>query len=551
MKRYPHLNSTWSTVHLIFIGLIVLQSLSVGIIMLKQHGMGEEILLAHARDMMRRLADGAIQHTNSHMQSAENTARITSGLVKSDLLIPEKPETLEFYFLETLKTSSAISGIFYGDNQGEFLYVTRQPSLEGSDYLTKTIDIRDRQRFEEEVQRNSEFNILSRRRIEDDYDPRTRPWYAAFTQRKLLWTEPYIFFTSQNPGITVSIPSTNQSGALSGVFGIDIEISSLSDFLAHKQISTNSSSFIVTHDGSMAAHSNIATIKIFDKMGHPQLVNIADLTGDTIITTLWSRIRGMDRETLLKGVTLDFNADEKKHIAVVRSFPADSEWPWLMIVVAPENDFVGILRKSKRQHLLRALAYSIAITLFIFLLAARFFKPVRKLLQHAHFDPLTDLYNRRAFFEISEKLLTNAQANKYPICIAMMDVDDFKTVNDTYGHSIGDELLVAIAGRLRGALSDKDIIGRYGGEEFIILLTDATPEQGIRVCERLRLAVIDTPIQSVGGMLKTTVSIGLAPISNKKPDIDQAINRADQALLQAKSAGKNQVVLAGKQPKIC
>jgi len=545
MKRYSRLNNSWSAAHLIFIGLIVIQSLSVGIIMLRQHGMGEEILLAHARDMMLRLADGAIQHTNTHLQSAENTAHITTGLVKSGLLVPEKSEKLEFYFLEILKNSSAISGITYGNNQGEFLYVARQPEGNDATYLTKIINIQGDQKEQKHVHRKPDYSIQSQNLFEDSYDPRTRPWYNAFTEQKLLWTPPYIFYTSQNPGITVSIPSINPSDHLVGAFGVDIEISSLSSFLAHRQVSANSSSFIVTHNGSIAAHSNIETIKKFNDNGQLQLVNITELTENSRITTLWDRITSIDRKELLNGVSLDFNADGKKYLAFAQSFPEDSEWPWIMAVMAPENDFIGTLRKSKRYHLLKALAYSIAITLFLFLLAARFLKPIRKLLQHAHFDPLTDLFNRRAFFEITSKMLKHANEQKFPACIAMMDIDNFKSINDTHGHNVGDEILVAIAGRLRSALDEKDIIGRYGGEEFVVLLTDATADQGLKVCERLRGAISDTPIQSADAEIETTVSVGLAPVPDKALDITQTLYLADQALLHAKKAGKNQVVLAG------
>jgi diguanylate cyclase (GGDEF)-like protein len=545
MKRYSRLNNSWSAVHLIFIALIVIQSLSVGIIMLRQHGLGEGILLAHARDMMLRLADGAIKHTDTHLKSAENIARITTGHVKSGLLVPEKSEELEFYLLEILKNSTAISGITYGNNQGEFLYVSRQPDGSDATYLTKIITIRNDKKKQNKVYRNPDFSIQSQHLFKDNYDPRTRPWYDAFREQKLLWMPPYIFYTSQNPGITVSIPSLNPSGHVIGAFGVDIEISSLSDFLAHRQVSTNSSSFIVTHNGSIAAHSNIETIKKFNDEGHLQLVNITDLTENAIITTLWDRISSIDQKELLTGASLDFMADGKKYLAFAQTFPEDSEWPWIMTVMAPENDFIGTLRKSKRYHLLKALAYSIAITLFIFLLAARFLKPIRKLLQHAHFDPLTDLYNRRAFFEITSKMLKYAQQQHFPVCIAMMDIDNFKSINDTHGHNVGDEVLVAIAGRLRSALNEKDIIGRYGGEEFVVLLTDATPEQGLKVCERLRRAIADTPIQSAGAELKATVSVGLAPVPNKALNISQTLYLADQALLKAKNAGKNQVVLAG------
>ena len=511
--------------------------------MLRQHGMGEEILLTHARDMMLRLAEAAIQHTNSHLQSAENTARITTGLVKSGILAPEKSEELEFYLLELLKNSKSISGITYGDKNGEFLYVSKHPPNNKATYLTKSIDIQGTQKQQRKIYRNSDFSVHSHANMQDDYDPRTRPWFKAFTQQKLLWTPPYIFYTSKAPGITVSIPSANKFGDLIGAFGVDIEISSLSSFLAHRQVSTNSSSFIVTHDGSIAAHSNIEIIKKFSDNGHPKLVNIADLKDNTTITTLWNHINTIDSEALLNGAALDFNANGKKYLAYAQVFPEDSEWPWLMTVIAPENDFIGTLRNSKHNHLLKALAYSIAITLFIFLLAARFLKPIRKLLQHAHFDPLTDLYNRRAFSDISKKLLLYSKEHKLPVCIAMMDIDDFKNINDTHGHNVGDELLVAIAGRFRSALSEKDIIGRYGGEEFIVLLTDATPQQGLEVCERLRTTISDSPIVSAVGLLNTTVSIGLAPILDYTLDMEKSLYKADQALLIAKNAGKNQVVL--------
>jgi diguanylate cyclase (GGDEF)-like protein len=505
--------------------------------------MGEEILLTHARDMMLRLAEAAIQHTNSHLQSAEDTARVTTGLVKSGILVPEKAKNLEFYLLELLKNSKVISGITYGDKKGEFLYVSKQSSESKETYLTKIIDFQNGQKQQSKIHRDSDFAILAKTTMEDNYDPRARPWFKAFTQQRLLWTPPYIFYTSNNPGITVSIPSANQSDVPIGAFGVDIEISSLSDFLAHRKVSTNSSSFIVTHDGSIAAHSDIGITKEFNDMGQPQLVNIADLTDNTPVITLWNYINAIDRASLLNGAALDFNANGKKYLAFAQVFPEDSEWPWLMIVIAPEEDFIGTLRKSKHHHLLKALAYSIAITLFIFLLAARFFKPIRKLLQHAHFDPLTDLYNRRAFSEISKKLLRYSQKQKKPVCIAMMDIDDFKNINDTHGHNVGDELLVAIAGRFRSALDEKDIIGRYGGEEFIVLLTDATPVQGLKVCERLRATIADSPIGSAVALLNVTVSIGLAPIPGNTLDIEKSLYKADQALLKAKTAGKNQVVL--------
>lgn len=545
MKQKLYSTHKWSAPHLIFVVLIILQSLSVGIIMLKQHGMGEEILLTHAKDMMRRLADGAIYNTSHHLQSAENAARITRGLVGSNILSSEKTPSFEEYLLEILDNYVEFSGLSYGDKQGRFLYVARQSSTSGADYLTKLIYFKDGEKQEEMIQRNADFVIQSRNKIDDDFDPRTRPWYAAFMHQKLMWTSPYIFYTSRDPGITVSIPIADKTDQLIGAFGVDIEINSLSSFLAHRKISPNSSAFIVASDGAMAAHSNIDLIKKFDEDGQARLVNIVDLKNDPVITHLWSLIKDMEHSTLLQqGSTLDFSVEGEKYLAVVRSFPGNSSWPWIMTVVAPENDFIGIFRKAKRQHLLQALVYSIGITLIIFFLAGRFLKPVRRLLHYAHFDPMTDLYNRRAFFESSEKFVSELKAKKALVCLAMVDVDNFKNINDTYGHSVGDELLIAIAGRLRGALDDRDIIGRYGGEEFVLLLAGADPEQGVKVCERLRRAIGDSPIQTAAGLLNATVSIGVASLSIDDPDLQTTINQADHALLRAKCTGKNRVVLS-------
>jgi diguanylate cyclase (GGDEF)-like protein len=544
MKIYPSAQHKQSVPYLIFIGLIILQSLAVGIIMLKQHGMGEEILLTHAKEMMQRLADGAIFNASHHLQSAENTAHITRGLIKDGILSPNKAKSFEMYLLEMLKNHDAFSGLTYGDQEGKLLYVSRSPGRKKGSYLTKRIFFTNNVKQETIIQRNADFIPHSRVSIQDDYDPRTRPWYNSFTQQKLLWTIPYIFYTSNDPGITVSIPVVDANDNLTGAFGVDIEINSLSKFLARRKISPHSSAFIVGRGGAIAAHSNIDLIKETDSQGHSQLLNITELTTDPVMNQLWIRIKELDEDSLLKGSTFAFQVDGAKYLAVVRSFPEDSEWPWIMTVLAPENDFIGIFRKARRNKLFQALGYSIGITLFLFLLAAKFLKPVRRLLHHAHFDPMTNLYNRRAFFEHCEKKEAEAKIHDTPLCLAMIDVDNFKKINDAYGHGVGDELLIAIAGRLQGALSDNDLIGRYGGEEFVVLITNASLEQGMRVCERLRRVIDEAPFRTEVGQLNTSISIGVASLACC-PDAQEAITLADKALLRAKRAGKNTVIPSG------
>ncbi len=539
---YSHSQHKESVPYLIFIGLIILQSLAVGVIILKQHGMGEEILLTHAREMMQRLADGAIYNTSHHLQSAENAAQISKGLIRDNILKPDDTEAFEMYLLEMLKNHKEFSGFTYGDQEGKLLYVARL-SQESHQYLTKRIFFNNGIKQEYLIRRNADFIPQARATVHDDFDPRQRPWYQAFEQQKLLWTIPYIFFTSNAPGITVSTPIADKDDKPIGAFGADIEISSLSDFLAKRNISPHSSAFIVGRGGALAAHSDIHSITRTGPQGHLQLLNIAELTNNPVLVHLWSLIEELDDTSLLKGQTLDFTLNGAKYLAVVRSFSENSQWPWIMSVVAPEDDFIGIFRHARHQQLLRALLYSIGITLLLFLLAAKFLKPVRRLLHHAHFDPLTNLYNRRAFFEHCAKKEAKAATSHTPLCLAMIDVDNFKKVNDTYGHGVGDELLIAIAGRLRGTLSKNDLIGRFGGEEFIVLMTDAKIDRGVQVCNRLRKVIANAPFRTEVGQVSVSISIGVASLDNC-PDIQEGITRADQALLRAKSTGKNQVVRA-------
>ncbi len=544
MQNYKQSRYRWSAPYLIVLVLILLQTFSVGIIMLSQHGMGEKILLTHARAMMRRLADGAIYTTRHHLQGAENAARVTCGLIRSGIVRPADIDSFEKYLLQTLRYNAAFSGLSYGDKEGRFLYVSREcTGGPQKGYLTKIIHFREGQRKEEVVVRDNELVLQLRKSINDDFDPRTRPWFAAFKHNKLLWTPPYIFYTSREPGITVSIPVDDAQGRSQGAFGVDIEIHSLSEFLASKKISEHSFSFIVTRQGDLAAHSDMQLVKKVDSQGRPKLVNINEVTDNRVLGIVWEQIRDLPEHELSRGATMDFRVAGIHYLAMVRSFPGNSRWPWLMSVVAPENDFVAIFRRARQKTLLRALVFSISISVAIFFLIARFFRPMRRLLHYAHYDPLTELYNRRAFFEQGEKIIAAGHAQGIPFCLAMIDVDDFKKVNDTHGHGVGDELLTAVAGRLRGALSENDLIARYGGEEFVLLLVDTDPEQGLVVCDRLRRAVADTPIHTQAGLLRVTVSIGLAPLG-RNADMDQAINRADQALLRAKQMGKNRVVPA-------
>jgi diguanylate cyclase (GGDEF)-like protein len=156
-------------------------------------------------------------------------------------------------------------------------------------------------------------------------------------------------------------------------------------------------------------------------------------------------------------------------------------------------------------------------------------------------DFLTDLVNRRHFLEIAETAYQRVKKGKGQLAIVMLDIDHFKNVNDLYGHKTGDEALSSVAATIKKSLRQADdIAGRYGGEEFVVLITNAPPEVCIKIAERIRQAVAEKSIPINEATLHLTISLGLACLDPERTlSLDDLINCADQAMYQAKQQGRN------------
>ena len=162
----------------------------------------------------------------------------------------------------------------------------------------------------------------------------------------------------------------------------------------------------------------------------------------------------------------------------------------------------------------------------------------------ANFDYLTGVHARGHFMELAKQELKRAIRYRNPLSILMMDIDSFKSINDSYGHRVGDLVLKMLTKVCQTSLRENDIFGRLGGEEFAVVLPETDNNQASEVAERLRKAVSLTQVSlELGFELKFTVSIGVAILSPQNEDIEVLLNQADKALYQAKAAGKNQVIL--------
>lgn len=157
-------------------------------------------------------------------------------------------------------------------------------------------------------------------------------------------------------------------------------------------------------------------------------------------------------------------------------------------------------------------------------------------------DALTSLFNSRHFYERGASEIERAARFKHPLALLLLDLDDFKHLNDTHGHLEGDKALVTVAKVIKSVLRTVDAAFRYGGEEFVVLLPETDIAAAVLVAERLRQSLTDTPMTTAAGVsLTITTSIGVAEYCPSEP-IEDFVRRADEGVYEAKRQGKNRVI---------
>jgi diguanylate cyclase (GGDEF)-like protein/PAS domain S-box-containing protein len=216
---------------------------------------------------------------------------------------------------------------------------------------------------------------------------------------------------------------------------------------------------------------------------------------------------------------------------------------WMGVPLKVQDQVIGIISFDSHEldryhvhHSELALAFSAQVGLAI--QNAKLFNETQRL---ATSDPLTGLVNRRHFFTLMEREFERSRRYKHELSIIMLDIDHFKRINDTYGHPAGDQVLRTLARICTQAVRNLDIVGRYGGEEFVILLPETPANRALTVAERLRTTIETTPFTLPSGDIHITVSLGVHTLNSNDGDVDNLVFNADAALYAAKAAGRNRV----------
>ncbi|MGY1446214.1 sensor domain-containing diguanylate cyclase [Pseudomonas chlororaphis] len=232
----------------------------------------------------------------------------------------------------------------------------------------------------------------------------------------------------------------------------------------------------------------------------------------------------------------EYSAPDQRHFLNVRFIP---ELNWYLFVDKREDRALGDIRRSLYLNLLICLAITLIVLTLLNRVVRRF---QRKIETQATLDSLTGLPNRRGFDLLAAQAMLEAQREPKPLTALLLDLDHFKRLNDTYGHLAGDQVLSGFARHLASCLRQSDIVCRWGGEEFIVLLKDTDSATALKIAEKIRLLIEQQHYAYEGKNMRLTVSIGVTTLQ-ADDTLHSLLSRADHAMYRAKQTGRNRTCM--------
>lgn len=527
---------------LLLVGLLLLQALTVAAVVVVTGRSSEAVLLDAMERTMRLAVETMDQRTAEHLRPAEDAARLGAELIVDEVLVPTDDTELLRYLDAQVRSNHSITGAYVGRPDGSFLLVSRDGATVAGGTRVKRITVEGAARRSVTMQRDADGEVQGQAEDPSDtFDPRDRPWYEAATSVEgVAWTDPYVFFASREPGITAASTARAADGAVIAVVGVDLSLRDLSTFVGRMEVGGDSRSILLDHTGQMVAAADVEQVNVDDGAGGLRRATVDEVT-DPVVTAGVAAVRplvAVDGEVTAP-VVAAFEVDGRRWQAALAPLAARSTW--LAAVVAPEDQFVTNVTDAQRSSALRAVLVGLAVTALAVPAVVLLSRRVDVLAEQAVTDPTTGLANRRRFDAALAAELSRATPEQ-PVCVALVDVDLFKAINDTWGHQVGDQVLTAAAARLRGEMRDRDLAARVGGDEFALVLVDTPLDVALGVLERVRQSVVDRPVQTDEAEVPIGITIGVAESSGNGADDPAAVlGRADAALYRAKAAGRNRV----------
>ncbi len=224
---------------------------------------------------------------------------------------------------------------------------------------------------------------------------------------------------------------------------------------------------------------------------------------------------------------------------------------WELITKINKQEVFASISNIRTLFFVICLLILILVVLGSLLFTEGILNQIQKLQAMAIHDPLTGVLNRRGFQDVLSKTFAMSTRMGISVQVCLLDLDDFKQINDRYGHGAGDAMLVAVTQMIQQTVRQTDTIARVGGDEFMVLLLDSREGDAVKVADKIRMAVAGTSAGvSFGDIVKTTCSIGIVPLGDKPVSIDELFQKLHLSLQLCKSEGKNRIAYQGEQVRI-
>ena len=512
-----------------------------------------------------------------HGSSAVLEAAFPQGMAVPPMIDAELDALRNRFWIATSLHLDPNNYVYYGNRNGQFFGLYRR-SLPKGELRVKLVADENRSIYGFTGIDGTPELALRETRM---YDPRERPWYAAaVTVSTQIWTPVYIDFSTSDLVATLARRVMGPGGEFEGVVATDVRLRALNDFVSKLQVSQNGLAFIVEPKGDLIASSvgpNIQSLPDGKKV-RISAANSGNAQVNAIYGEVRARLAAPGAGPGPQEFSFDLPGGPSMHAAFAR-IKDDAGLDWITVVAMPSSDYMtGVTENLTRTAVLSALAALLAIAIGLSILSwvtrdlkhlseaalrvgegqldwpvrikrpdeigqlAKSFETMQNRLQT---DGLTRLANRDAFMlRLRHRVIQASEAATGAVdgrfAVLFIDLNRFKLINDQFGHGVGDQVLIEIAQRLKGAVRAHDLVARLSGDEFVILLDRVDGRDSLeRVRHQIQLA-LQAPLLALGDELLADTdfggSVGEALYPEDGTDAESLLGKADRRMYKQKFA---------------
>lgn len=555
--------------------------IAVGIISFFSNKFSQIAINNIAEEWRGEVGDRIQNHVKNFLDNAELMNQVNKNYLIQGKVTVTDLSKIENFLYQQMRSFSSVPYTAWGSETGDYVGIAR---THDNQYRVEIVSKATKGQYKT-YQLNPDGTRGKLLSIFPNYDPRLRPWYQqAIKAQGATWTPIYLWFDSSRIALDTVLPVYDVQGKKLGVLDTPITLSNISDFLSQLKISPSGKSFILDSTGSIIASSDF---ELDPQIKNPSLKKLLDAQSKSGIireTAAYLIQKYPNLSEIKSPLSFAFQGQNQRNFVRIIPFRDRGGIDWLIGVVIPEKDFMEIVWANSRLTLVVSMiALFIAIGVGIFtarwitnpilqinqaskaiaageldqkvnlyynneigdlansfnLMAAKLKQVFQELEFKTLHDYLTGLSNRVQLMErLAESLEQSQRDPNFNFALFFLDLDDFKVVNDSLGHLVGDELLKQVSHRIRTCVAPSDCVARFGGDEFVILAENIDEISNIdKIAQRI-LTQLNHPFALEHHQLFVTASIGITISSIGYSKSEDILRDADIAMYYAKQKGK-------------